>query len=71
MYYFGYSVRLWHCYGKDGDEPRKSVDVGALLGLKRNVYCKHLTRIIYTNSEHPVTQIKSFGKHAIACIARS
>jgi hypothetical protein len=43
--------------------------VGALLGLKRNVYCRHLTHIIYTHSEHPVTQIKPYCKSSIVGIA--
>ena len=57
---------MWHYYGKDG-----KADVGKVLGLKRNIYCKYLTHIIYTHSEHPITQIRPMQTAKIACIARN
>jgi len=50
---------------------RRASDIGKILDLRRNIYCKHLTHIIYTHSEHPITQIKPMLKTKIACIARN
>ena len=63
-------VRIWHFYTKCYENNRESIDIAEIIGIKRNAYCKNLTRIIYTEAEHPIIQIKLFMKKYIACISK-
>lgn len=44
------TVRLWHCYRKEFEGEQRSIDIAQAIGIKRNVYCRNLTRIIYSHS---------------------
>lgn len=47
----------------------RSVDVAEIIGIKRNVYCRNLTQIIYTHSEHPIIAMQMYCAKFIACIS--
>lgn len=62
-------MRIWHIYQKCFYN-RESIDIASLVGIKRNAYCRNLTRIIYMESEKQVTGIAGFCRKSIACIAQ-
>lgn len=70
QYLIVYLVRIWHFYKKQYTANKELIDIASEIGLKRNPFCRHLTRIIYTHSEHPITHIKMYQSNTIACISR-
>lgn len=64
------TVRIWHLYKKEYAGSRESIDVAEMIGLRRNAYCRNLTRIIYTDCEHPLTRIKMLQRTSVVGISR-
>jgi hypothetical protein len=62
-------VRLWHFYKKEFEGEQRSIDVAQAIGIKRNVYCRNLTRIIYSHSEMPLIRVRMLTNNTIACIS--
>lgn len=65
------TVRIWHIY-KKWIQNRESIDIASLIGIKRNAYCRNLTRILYLQAENQVTHMAAAGgldNKCIACIA--
>lgn len=43
------TIRIWHIYDECFDDLTNSVDIASVVEIKRNAYCRNLTRIIYTD----------------------
>lgn len=43
------TIRIWHIYDECFDNLTMSVDIASVVDIKRNAYCRNLTRIIYTD----------------------
>jgi len=43
------TIRIWHIYDQCFDSLTASIDMTKEIEIKRNAYCRNLTRIIYTD----------------------
>jgi WD40 repeat protein len=40
------TLRIWHYYDESG-----TIDTSSMIGIRRNVYCKNLSKIIYVQDK--------------------
>jgi nucleosome binding factor SPN SPT16 subunit len=62
-------VRIWHIYNRCLYN-RESIDIAELIGIKRNAYCRNLTRIVYLDSEKDKESEKKLKIHVVGFIKK-